>query len=275
MADDEVVIRPLATREDCEAGVQLQRAIWGADFVDVVPATILMVTQRVGGVAAGAFDGAGRLVGFVFGMSGVRDGVSAHWSDMLAVRPAYRGRGLGRRLKEHQRERLLACGVERVYWSFDPLVCRNASLNLSALGATAVEFVSDMYGNTASVLHQGLDTDRLIVEWRLTDSRVLDALAGQPHHPPDEAKQGSVLVTDPAQPPPTTPTDWPWVRLELPDDLDTLKATRPSDARRWQRRLRDALTTLLNHQHHRVDGLYQDTTSGRWYYTVDRRGQSG
>ena len=87
MSNDEFEVRALATRSEYEACVELQRDIWGQDFVDVVPATILMVSQRVGGVASGAFDPSGRLVGFVFGISGLRDRVAVHWSDMLAVRP--------------------------------------------------------------------------------------------------------------------------------------------------------------------------------------------
>ena len=49
--------------------------------------SILLVAQKVGGVAAGAFDGQGKLMGFVFGLTGVENGAIVHWSDMLAVRP--------------------------------------------------------------------------------------------------------------------------------------------------------------------------------------------
>jgi predicted GNAT superfamily acetyltransferase len=81
---------------------------------------VLMGTQRVGGVAAGAFDAAGALLGCVFGFNGVRDGRLAHWSYMLAVRPQAQARGLGRRLKAYQRECLLAAGIEVAYWTYDP-----------------------------------------------------------------------------------------------------------------------------------------------------------
>jgi predicted GNAT superfamily acetyltransferase len=101
--DDHVTLRPLETRQECLTYVSLQREISGKDFVDIVPATILMVSQRVGDVAGGAFDTKDRLVGFVFGISGVADGVLAHWSHMLAVRPEARRIGLGRRLKLYQR----------------------------------------------------------------------------------------------------------------------------------------------------------------------------
>ena len=240
--------------------------------MDVVPATILMVTQRVGGVASGGVAPSGRLLGFVFGISGVRDGVAIHWSDMMAVRPEARRRGLGRRLKLHQRDRLLAQGIERVYWSYDPLVARNARLNLVSLGASPVEYVPNMYGDTRSVLHRGLDTDRLVVEWRLRDPVVEAALAGDRGRLPDAARHGPIVTID------TTSTtgepdagplpDAPWVRVELPPDIEQLKATTPAVAQRWQHTLRRALTTYLGERHARVAGIYTDESTGRWFYTV-------
>ena len=268
MVGDDITIRPLRTREDCEAGVRLQRDVWGRDFVDVAPATLLQVCQRVGGVASGAFAPDGRLVGFVFGISGVRDGVPAHWSDMLAVRPEARGLGLGRRLKLHQREQLLAVGVERVCWSFDPLVSRNARLNLTALGAEPVEYVPDMYGDTASVLHRGLDTDRLIVEWRLRDPAVERILAGRRPEVPAEARAAPVATAAPPGAEPAAPPRAPWVRVELPADVGRLKAADPDAARRWQRHLRRAFTTFFDDPRARVAGLHHDAAAGRWFYLV-------
>ena len=267
-AGDDVTIRPLRSRGDCEAGVRLQRDVWGRDFADVVPATLLQVSRRVGGVASGAFTPDGRLVGFVFGISGVRDGAPAHWSDMLAVRPEVRQRGLGRRLKLHQRQQLLAAGVERVYWSFDPLVSRNARLNLVALGAEPVEYVPDMYGDTASVLHRGLDTDRLIVEWRLRDPAVERILAGDRPEAPAEAREAPVATVAPAGAEPAPPPRAPWVRVELPADVERLKAADPEAARRWQRHLRRAFTASFDDPHARVAGLHHDAAAGRWFYLV-------
>ena len=262
---DDVTIRPLSSRKDCEAGVELQRDTWGRDFVDVVPATILQVSQRVGAVAAGAFAPDGRLVGFVFGISGVRGGVPAHWSDMLAVRPEARGRGLGRRLKLHQRRQLLADGVEHVYWSFDPLVARNARLNLLELGAMPVEYVPDMYGDTGSVLHRGLATDRLIVEWRLRDPAVERILDGEPAVAPAAARTAPVVTAPPAAVEPARPPRVPWLRVELPADIEHMKATAPEEARRWQRHLRRVFGDRLDDPG--IAGLDRDA-AGRWFYLV-------
>src|SRR3954470_23378494 len=83
-------IRALVSRAELQACVDLQHETWGDDFSDVVPLSILKVSQRVGGIAAGAFDGDQRLLGFVFGLTGVERGRIVHWSDMLAVRPGAR-----------------------------------------------------------------------------------------------------------------------------------------------------------------------------------------
>ena len=49
-------LRPLRTDEDFAACVELQQLIWGDDVREMVPPALLKVCQRVGGIAAGAFD---------------------------------------------------------------------------------------------------------------------------------------------------------------------------------------------------------------------------
>ena len=70
---DLITIRDLHSLHDYADCVALQEETWGAGFSERVPTAILRVSQMVGGVAAGAFDENERLVGFVFGMTGVRD----------------------------------------------------------------------------------------------------------------------------------------------------------------------------------------------------------
>ena len=175
----EVTIRPFANRAEMEQCVELQRATWGVDFHETVPPAIQWVAQQTGGVASGAFTADGTLVGFVFGVSGVRNGRLVHWSDMLAVHPSARGSGLGIALKLHQRELLRAQGIDVVYWTFDPLEARNAYINFRRLGVVAREYLRDVYGDTGSELHAGIGTDRLLAEWHIASSRVASRLAGE------------------------------------------------------------------------------------------------
>jgi predicted GNAT superfamily acetyltransferase len=167
-----IEIRPLVSHEERAACVALQRSTWGEGFTDVIPASILKVSQRIGGVALGAFDQDGALVGFVFGLTGIERGRIVHWSDMLAVAPRARNLGLGRRLKEHQRTVIRQMGGDVIYWTYDPLIARNAHLNFNRLGVRLAEYVEDMYGITDSALHGGLPTDRVIVAWPTHDHEI-------------------------------------------------------------------------------------------------------
>ncbi len=104
---------------------------------------------------------------------------------MLAVHPAARDLGLGRRLKLYQREQLLPLGVESVLWTYDPLEARNAHLNFNRLGVEVEEYVEEMYadpmgGEMGSELARGIGTDRFIVRWEIAGERAVRALAGEP-----------------------------------------------------------------------------------------------
>lgn len=190
-----VTLRPLASHDDYHACYELQLATWGRDFQEGVPPSVLKISQRVGGIAAGAFAAGGELLGYVYGLTGVRPPGSRrsaarlpargeparpelfHWSHMLAVAPQARDLGLGTRLKLYQRELLLPLGVEVVEWTYDPLEARNAHLNLNRLGAEVVEYVEDMYkGEMGSELARGIGTDRFIVSWEIADERVRDTV---------------------------------------------------------------------------------------------------
>ncbi|HEU5322776.1 MAG TPA: GNAT family N-acetyltransferase, partial [Methylomirabilota bacterium] len=134
MSTGTVTLRRIETLAEFAACVELQRETWGRDFSGCVPAAVLMVAAKVGGVVAGAFDPAGRIVGFIFGITGYTAGRPLHWSHMLAVREPARDAGLGVRLKLFQRELLLDGGVDTARWTFDPLVAKNAHVNLNRLG---------------------------------------------------------------------------------------------------------------------------------------------
>ncbi len=270
---DEITLRPLRSQDDYRQCVALQYEIWGADFEECAPPSILLATQKVGGVAAGAFDAAGRLLGFVFGISGVRDGRLAHWSDMLAVREDARGLGLGRRLKAYQRERLLEQGIEVAYWSYDPLEARNAHLNINRLGAQPVEYVPDMYGgDTGSALHAGLGTDRFIVEWELRQPRVEAALAGTQRQERAETgapvvnseSNGDVIVARELDLP-----ELAAVRIEVPSDIQQLKRDSPEQARSWRATTRRAFLYYLGRGYH-VAGFLRAGASGRCFYLLTR-----
>jgi predicted GNAT superfamily acetyltransferase len=58
----EVNIRRLSTLEEYEECVKLQKEIWGSDFKECVSVPVLNISQKIGGLVAGAFQGE-RLLG--------------------------------------------------------------------------------------------------------------------------------------------------------------------------------------------------------------------
>lgn len=248
MTDASITYRALRATEEYAACVALQTDIWGHDFTEIVPTSILRITQKVGGVAAGAFDATGRLVGFVYGISGVRDGRMAHWSHMLAVRPEVEGEGIGRRLKAFQRRQLLDSGIDVVFWTFDPLVAQNAHFNLNRLGARVVDYVPDMYGtDTGSALHSGLGTDRFVVRWELNAPSVDLALAGR--LVTTQGRDAPIVNTTASEPTAlwvTSPLPLvPEVRIEVPSDIQSVKAASHEQGLRWRANTRHALLWYL------------------------------
>ena len=174
------VIRDIEELSEMRAVEELQKEVWRCADRDVVPALALIPSVEVGGILVGAFDG-GELVGFAYGFVGLEGGRPIIHSDMLAVKPACRGRGLGYRLKLAQRERALARGVSAMTWTFDPLQSRNAHLNFAKLGVVAEHYKVNFYGEeTSSFLHRQTGTDRLWVCWRLTSERVRKRLEREP-----------------------------------------------------------------------------------------------
>ena len=275
-ADSEIEIRPIRASEEFQASVALQKEVWGDNFTEVIPVSVLKVVQQVAGIAIGAFASR-RMVGLLFGISGIRDHRLAHWSDTLAVHPEFRDLGIGRRLKCYQREVLLAEGVDRIHWTFDPLESRNAYVNFARLGAVAHEYHRDFYGATASVLHDGLETDRLVVLWEIKSDRVVRRLAhGRPSTEPIRSSAPLInswrsTINGPVPRGADLGISAPLVRLAIPLDIQELKAREPSAASEWRRTTREAFESYLARGYTATDFVRGEECS---YYILDSAGSA-
>lgn len=275
-------IRLLRRSEEYDACVDLQRETWGEDFEGCVSTLLLHLHQKTGGLVAGAFD-EGELVGFVLGFPAREDGLPYHWSHMLAVREEARGEGIGRRLKLFQRERLLERGVTVACWTFDPLVARNAHLNLNRLGAEVLGYVPDMYGDTGSPLHGELGTDRLLVFWELDGSRAREAIAEDRRVDftpfarapevgfPEEFDDGSGADASTPGDEPSRDEDFPdveRVRIEVPPGLERLRDERPELLAAWRNRVAAAFTHYLGRDYE-VAALWRPPGTDRSAYCLE------
>jgi predicted GNAT superfamily acetyltransferase len=129
---------------------------------------------------AGKAGDAGSLIGFAMALPGISGARPYLHSHMLAVNPAYRNQGIGRRLKLFQREEALARGITLMEWTFDPLEIKNSFLNLGKLGAIVRRYAPNFYGVSSSRLHGEVPTDRLCAEWWLDSDWVNSVLGGKP-----------------------------------------------------------------------------------------------
>lgn len=176
-------IRILETPEEMAQVEELQRIIWPGSETDVVPLHLLITAAHNGGLAIGAFE-QGKMVGFVFGFPGlyqVPDGPRLkHCSHMLGVLPELRDSGIGFALKRAQWQVVRRQGIDRVTWTYDPLLSRNAHLNIARLGAVCNTYLREVYGEMRDGLNAGLASDRFQVDWWVNTQRVERRLSKRP-----------------------------------------------------------------------------------------------
>jgi predicted GNAT superfamily acetyltransferase len=177
--EEEITIRECGSLPEMQACFSLQKEVWELSNAELVPLRMFVVAAKIGGQVIGAFI-KDELIGFAMAIPGVRNGHHYLHSQMLAVRKKYRDRGLGRRIKLHQREDAVARGFELMEWTFDPLEIKNAYLNIERLGVITRRYNVNQYGITSSPLQGGLPTDRLVAEWWMKSKRVDAVLAGAP-----------------------------------------------------------------------------------------------
>lgn len=253
----EITIRTLHTVAEMDAAVDLQKIYWGEDMASIVPNHMLLSIARYGGHVHGAFENK-RLIGMLIGFLGAE--ISPHdqklardtlfvMSKRMVVLPEYRGQKVGEYLKLAQRDYAIQHGIELVTWTFDPLLSRNAYLNLHKLGATGQSYEVDYFGAGAS--HPTLSADRLTVNWwvshpqtvaRLEEDRAkFDLEAAKIVSQTELNMQGLVVpIGETIQ-----LVEHPHLALEIPPDFVALADIQPELGNLWRIYVRKAFQKLL------------------------------
>jgi predicted GNAT superfamily acetyltransferase len=235
----EVVVRELHEMERLRAVRRLFEEIWRPAEGDPPPVTaeLLRALSHAGSYVAGAYAGP-RLVGASAGFFTAPPEPALH-SHITGVAPGGQHRGVGFALKLHQRAWALARGINRVVWTFDPLVARNAWFNLAKLGAVPTAYLEDFYGPMTDAINAGMASDRLLVSWPLDAPAVAAACAGRPRRPgPAAAAAPAALSAGPDLGPVATPTDAPTVTVAVPPAVERLD---PERRRAWRQAVREGL----------------------------------
>jgi predicted GNAT superfamily acetyltransferase len=176
-------IRLIETPEEMRLVEELQREVWPGSETDVVPLHMLVTAVHNGGLVFGAFIEQ-KMVGFVFGFPGLEstpDGPRPkHCSHMMGIHPDHRDSGAGFALKRAQWQMVRHQGLDHITWTYDPLLSRNAHLNIAKLGAVCTTYRRSEYGDMRDGLNAGLPSDRFQVDWWINTPRVGRRLSKRP-----------------------------------------------------------------------------------------------
>ncbi len=187
-------------------------AIWAPDSGTEITPNLLKAMVHSGSYLSGAFIN-NKIVGAAFAFPATNNGLHLH-SHMTAVLPEYRDQGVGYALKIDQWNWAKKHKYPYLSWTFDPLVRRNAKLNIIKLGVDISAYFPNFYGEMPDVLNAGDESDRLMVLWR-TDK--------------DEPKARD-LVAHPK------PDD---VLIEIPKDIVAIRSEDQSESMKWRRQVRE------------------------------------
>ncbi len=242
-----------------QAACNVIESIWRSppDDPPMTPGLLRALTHA-GNYCALAWDGV-EPIGVCVGFLGADPAHVLH-SHIAGVTASAAGRHVGRALKLDQRAWALEHGIDAINWTFDPLVRRNAYFNAARLGALPTRYLVDFYGEMSDAINLGHPSDRLDVLWRLDDPHVVDICAGRARAGSLEAlvaDGASVVLADdhdlPIRAYPETAT---LVRLvQVPRDIESMRADAPDLARQWRLEVRSALGSLLNEGWHVTDVL--------------------
>jgi predicted GNAT superfamily acetyltransferase len=259
-----VTVDLVHTEADARAAVAALAAVWPRrDGLEPLPPELAWVFAHSGNYVSVARAGE-EVVGAAIGFRGDdEDGPHLH-SHIAGVRSEWQGSSVGFALKQHQRAWALAAGLDRVTWTFDPLVARNAYFNVVKLGARLTRYYVDFYGPMDDGINAGDETDRCLVTWNLDDERTLSASRGAlaPTDLDAARAEGAevVLRLGPDGEPLRTAYDGRLRLLQLPADIVSTRRSSPDLARAWRLALREVLVAAF------ADGLeVVGATRESWY----------
>jgi predicted GNAT superfamily acetyltransferase len=205
-------VRELDNLQDQDFGRKIFDITWSMDAGTEITPNLLQAMVHSGSYLSGAFID-NKIVGAAFAFPATNNGLHLH-SHMTAVLPEFRDKGVGYALKIDQWSWAKKQKYSHLSWTFDPLVRRNAKLNIVKLGVDISAYYPNFYGAMTDALNAGDESDRLMVSWS-TDI--------------DEPKARE-LITHPK------PDD---ILIEIPEDIVAIRSKNQSESMKWRRLVRE------------------------------------
>ena len=215
----EIKIKPLITIEDQDLGRAVFDHTWAKDAGTEITPNLLQAMVHSGAYLSGAFIGS-NCVGAAFAFPATTGGLHLH-SHMTAVMENHRDKGIGFLLKIDQWHWAKKNNYKEITWTFDPLVKRNAKLNLLKLGADVAAYYPNFYGEMPDALNAGDESDRLLASWKVEGDAPM-------------SRQEIIAVES---------TD---ILIEIPEDIVAIRESDLAENLRWRHMVREQFTEALD-----------------------------
>ena len=213
-----ISIRPLTSLADQELGRMIFDKTWAMDSGTEITPNLLQAMVHSGAYLSGAFVD-GNCVGAAFAFPATTGGLHLH-SHMTAVLDNFRDKGIGYALKVDQYKWAKQNNYKEITWTFDPLVARNAKLNILKLGVDISAYYPNFYGDMPDELNAGDESDRVMASLKVVG---------------DTPTSRSVISTP----------EKSAVLIAIPDDIVAIRGKDLAENLRWRRSVRDEFVGVL------------------------------
>ena len=205
-------VQKLIDSQDFESARKIFDITWSMDAGTEITPNLLQAMVHSGSYLSGAFIN-NKIVGAAFAFPATNDGLHLH-SHMTAVLLEFRDKGIGYALKIDQWNWAKKKNYSHLSWTFDPLVRRNAKLNIAKLGVDISAYHPNFYGDMPDALNAGDESDRLMVSWStdINAPKARELIINQ--------EPGDILI-------------------EIPEDIVAIRSKNQSESMKWRRQVRE------------------------------------
>ena len=210
--NSQIQVRKLETLTDQTLGRDIFDKTWAMDSGTEITPNLLQAMVHSGAYLSGAFIDK-KCVGAAFAFPATTKGLHLH-SHMTAVLDKYRDQGIGYALKIDQWHWAKKNNYAEITWTFDPLVARNAKLNLIKLGVDISAYYPNFYGDMPDALNAGDESDRVMASWKVVG----------------EQPVAKSVITNPS---------WSDRLIKIPEDIVAIRSENISENLKWRHKVRD------------------------------------
>ena len=259
-------IRELKTADEIQKCIDLQAEIWGLDELGrMSPITLeAMVSEEPKtGIVLGGFLHDEMIAIQIILPTMEPDSVYGH---LFGILKEYRSLHIGYHMQKWLFQTLRKWNIKKMLWTYEPLEGRNANNYINKSGARVIKYLADHY-NVTDEMSGGMPIDRFLAGIHLDD----DFHSGNMHE-----RHPALSLEDALQEIPVAGYDFlpetDMVLVEIPGDLQKLKATNMEQAIKYRFDTRKIFTEYINNRGFFSEYIYSSMINDKWknYYLLQK-----